>query len=337
MTGSAAPEGDAATVRNERPLEKPRVGVSACLLGDEVRYDAGHKHDRYLSDVLADHFDFVRVCPEVEVGMGIPREAVRLVREADGDDGIRMRGVNSGTDHTDAMHRFARRRVAALGRLGLCGYILKKGSPSCGMERVRTYTTRGMPAPAASGLFAAELRRALPDLPLEEEKRLLDATLRESFIERVFAYSRVTGFFDGRWTVGSLVDFHSREKMLVSAHAPAAEKELGRLVASAKGRPRAEVAGEYRRIFLAALARPAPRRRHVNVLQHMLGHFRDVLDAPTRQALQATVEEYRQGLVPLVVPVTLLRHYVDLRSIAYLQRQTYLEPHPRELLLRNHV
>jgi uncharacterized protein YbgA (DUF1722 family)/uncharacterized protein YbbK (DUF523 family) len=329
----AEPEA-ALPAEDEVGLARIRVGVSACLLGQEVRFDSGHKHDRYVTDVLGAHFEFASVCPEVEIGMGIPRESVRLVREG-GD--LRMRGVKSATDHTEAMRRFARRRVAGLAALGICGYILKKGSPSCGMERVRTYTEAGMPAPSDRGLFAAELLAALPELPVEEEGRLLDPVLRENFIERVFAYARVKAMFARRWSVGDLVVFHSREKMLVAAHQPAAEKALGRLVAAAKHAPRAETSESYRRAFLAALAKPAPRKRHVNVLQHMLGHFRDRLDAAPRQALATVIEDYRLGLVPLVVPITLLRHYVDLLGVEYLARQTYLQPHPRELLLRNHV
>lgn len=311
-----------------------RVGVSTCLLGEHVRYDAGHKHDRYLTDVLGAYFHFVSVCPEVEVGMGIPREPVRLVREG---AGLRMVGTVSGIDRTDAMTVYARRKAATLATMGLCGYVLKKGSPSCGMERVRTYTAKGMPAPSDRGLFAAELMRALPMLPVEEEGRLLDAALRENFIERVFAYKRVTDLFASRWKVGDLVAFHTREKMLVSAHVPAAEKELGRIVAAAARTPRGQVEESYRSVFMAALARPSTSRRHVNVLQHMLGHFRGLLDAAPRQALAAIVEDYRRGLVPLVVPITLFRHYVDLYSVTYLAHQTYLEPHPKELMLRNHV
>jgi uncharacterized protein YbgA (DUF1722 family)/uncharacterized protein YbbK (DUF523 family) len=325
----------AAAGRRQDPAhEKIRVGVSTCLLGDAVRYDAGHKHDRYVTDVLGAHFEFVSVCPEVESGMGVPREPVRLVRSA-GD--IRMLGVKSSRDHTDAMRRFARRRAAALSATGICGYILKKGSPSCGMERVRTYTAAGMPAPSDRGLFAAALMDAMPLLPLEEEGRLADAVLRESFIERVFAYARVKALFARRWTLGDLVQFHSKEKMLLAAHVPAAEKELGRLVANAKGKPRGETADAYLAGFMRALSKPAPRRRHVNVLQHMLGHFREVLEPAPRQALATVIDEYRSGFVPLVVPITLLRHYVDLHGVDYLARQTYLEPHPRELLLRNHV
>ena len=310
------------------------LGVSACLLGEPVRYDSGHKHDRYVTDVLGLHFRFVSVCPEVEIGMGTPRESVRLVRSA---DDIRMLGVRSGGDHTERMRSHAARRVAGLAALGICGYIVKKGSPSCGMERVRTYTAKGMPGPSDRGMFTKVLLEKMPLLPVEEEGRLLDAVLRENFIERVFAYARVRDFFAGRWNVGGLVAFHTREKMLVSAHQPAAEKELGRIVAGAKHAVRGEVAESYRRVFLTALSKPAQVRRHVNVLQHMLGHFRDRLEAAPRQALAAVVEDYRGGLVPLVVPITLFRHYVDLHGVEYLARQTYLEPHPRELLLRNHV
>jgi len=311
-----------------------RVAVSACLLGEPVRYDSGHKHDRYVTDVLAAHFELVSVCPEVEVGMGTPREPVRLVRA---DEDVRLRGVTTGRDHTDAMRSYAKRRVAALSRLAIDGYILKKASPSCGMERVRTYTTAGMPSSPHRGIFADELLREMPLLPVEEEGRLLDAVLRESFIERVFAHQRVSALFRSRWTTKALVEFHTREKMLLSAHEPAAATALGRIVAGASGLPRADVASQYRSGFLEALAKPAAARRHVNVLQHMLGQFRRVLDPRARAAIAAVIEDYRQGLVPLVVPITLVRHYVDLHGIETLSRQTYLEPHPRELLLRNHV
>lgn len=317
-----------------REDEKIRVGVSACLLGEAVRYDAGHKHDRYVADVLGQHFELVPVCPEVEAGMGIPRESVRLVRT---QSGVRMLGVKSGTDHTKAVSLVSECRAVDMRDRKICGYILKKGSPSCGMERVRSYTVGGMPAPSTRGLFADALMRAMPDLPVEEEGRLSDPVLRESFIERVFAYSRVQSFFDARWTVGELVAFHTREKMLVASHEPAAEKILGRIVATAASTPRAQVATNYRAAFLGALARPARRARHVNVLQHMLGHFGEALDPEARQSLARVIEEYRTGLVPLVVPITLLRHYAEVCGVTYLAGQTYLEPHPRELLLRNHV
>jgi len=311
-----------------------RLGVSSCLLGEKVRYDGGHKHDRYLTDVLGRYVRFVAVCPEVEAGMGTPREPVRLVRDR---ETIRMAGNTSGDDHTERMRRYARRKVAELSKLGLSGYVLKKGSPSCGMERVRTYTLKGMPAASDRGLFAAELMRAMPLLPVEEEGRLCDPALRENFVERVFACKRVAGLFSPRWTVGDLVAFHTREKMLICSHEPAAEKELGRIVAGAKRSDRARVEEAYRTLFMKTLCRPATVRRHVNVLQHMLGHFRDLLEPPPRRALAATIEDYRNELVPLVVPITLMRHYVELCQVGYLAHQTYLEPHPKELMLRNHV
>lgn len=311
-----------------------RVGISSCLLGQEVRYDGGHKRDRFVTDTLGEHFRFVAVCPEVEAGMGLPRESVRLVKVG---DELRMRGVKSSQDHTQAMLRYARRRVRELSKLDLHGYILKKGSPSCGMARVKVYTEAGMPHHSTAGLFARELMERLPLLPVEEEGRLCDAALRENFIERVFAYRRIRSFFGGRFSRGGLVAFHSREKLLILSHSPTAEKALGRIVANAKELGNAAVAREYPETFMQALARRATPARQTNVLQHMLGHFKKRLGAPERAKLAESIEDYRQGLVPLVVPVTLMRHYVELLEIDYLANQTYLLPHPRELLLRNHV
>jgi uncharacterized protein YbgA (DUF1722 family)/uncharacterized protein YbbK (DUF523 family) len=311
-----------------------RIGISSCLLGNEVRYDGAHKHDRYITGTLGPYCEFVPVCPEVEVGMGIPRESVRLVRDG---DSLRMVGVKSGIDHSQAMLAWARARVHKLGAMKLDGFLLKKGSPSCGMERVRVYTAKGMPTASERGLFADELLRHLPMMPVEEEGRLNDAALRENFIVRLFAWRRVRRLFEGRWKMRDLVAFHSREKLLVLAHSPKAEKELGRLVAVAASMPRGDVARAYSEAYMQALSRPAGRRRHVNVLQHMLGHLRTLAGPEARAELAASIEDYRNELVPLVVPVTLLRHYVKLHVVTYLAGQSYLEPHPRELALRNHV
>ncbi|MFT4570976.1 MAG: hypothetical protein ACI8TX_003086 [Hyphomicrobiaceae bacterium] len=311
-----------------------RIGISTCLLGQEVRFDGGHKHDRFVTDTLGRWFTFVPVCPEVEVGMGIPRETVRLVRE---DGELRMRGGKTSKDWTVVMNRYSKRRVKALDEMNLHGYLLKKGSPSCGMERVKVYTTAGMPSESTAGLFAAALMERFPLLPIEEEGRLNDPVLRENFIERVFAYKRVRDLFGGRWTRGDLVAFHSREKILILAHEPKAEKELGRIVANAKELGRAEVARSYPETFMRALGRQATKARHANAFHHMLGHFKKILGAPQRAALAASVEDYRNGLVPLVVPITLFNHYVELYGVEYLKGQMYLSPHPKELLLRNHV
>jgi uncharacterized protein YbgA (DUF1722 family)/uncharacterized protein YbbK (DUF523 family) len=310
------------------------VGVSACLLGEQVRYDGGHKRDNYVADVLGRHLRFVPVCPELDIGLGVPRETLRLVRSR---DGIRLVAPASGTDHTATMREYAKRRSRQLRELGLRGYILKKNSPSCGMTRVKTYTEAGMPAPSDRGLFADALMALMPLLPVEEEGRLNDPKLRENFIVRVFAYDRVLRLFEGRWTVGDLVDFQAREKLLLMAHAPEAQRRLGRIVAGAKRVERSALRERYTEELMGALAKPATVRRHVNALQHMLGYFRDRLDAATRQQLHEAVEDYRGGFVPLVVPLTLIRHYVLLLDVAYLRDQTYLQPHPKELALRNHV
>jgi len=316
------------------PDDPIRIGVSACLLGSQVRYDGGHKYDRFVADTLAQHVTFVPVCPEFEIGLGVPRETLRLVRSADGP---RLIGNETGTDHTVAMRTYARRKVRELAQQGLCGYVLKKLSPSCGMERVKVYTPAGMPSTKGRGLFADELLRTLSLLPIEEEGRLNDPRLRENFIERIFAYHRLCTLFRDRWTVADLIRFQEREKLLLMAHEPAGQRELGRLVASAKRMSRPDGRNEYAQGFMHAIAKPAQPKRHVNVLQHAAGYFKTVMDEHDRHELLELIEEYRRGLVPLIVPITLLRHHVRKHDVGYLRGQSYLEPHPKELMLRNHV
>ena len=317
--------------RDEAPL---RVGISTCLLGEEVRFDGGHKRDRFLADELAPYVEWVPVCPEVELGMGVPREPVQLVREA---GAVRMLGTRSRRDWTEAMAAFAARRVRALEKLELCGYVLKKDSPSCGMERVKVRDGRGLAHRDGRGLFAEALLRECPALPVEEEGRLHDPVLRENWIERVFAYRRLRSLFEGRLSVRRLVAFHTAHKLQLLAHSTEGYRRLGRLVAGAKHLPGAELRERYEAGFMAALAGRATRGKHVDVLQHCLGYFRDRLDPATRRALAAHVAEYQRGLVPLVVPVTMIRHYAEQLGIEYLAGQVYLEPHPKELMLRNHV
>ena len=317
-----------------READRPRIGISACLLGEEVRFDGGHKRDPFLAVTLTPHVEWVTVCPEVEVGMGTPREALRLVRAADG--GVRMLTTKTGIDHTEAMNSWARHRLRELEGEQLSGYVLKKSSPSCGMERVKVYGTKGMPDPNGRGLFAEALIAHFPNLPVEEEGRLSDPRLRENFIERVFAYQRVRRFFAGRWTSGSLVAFHTAHKMSLLSHSTVAYRALGQLVAQQYD-SRAVRRDEYVHGFMTALSVLATTRRHTNVLMHMAGHLKKLLDKASKAELVTCIEEYRLGLVPLVVPLTLLRHYVRLHDVTYLAGQTYLEPHPRELMLRNRV
>jgi len=316
------------------PSSRIRIGISACLLGDEVRYDGGHKRDPFLADVLGPLVEWLKVCPEVEVGMGTPRESIRLT---DVDGRIRLLTVKTGIDHTAAMTAYAARRTDALAGADLCGYVLKKDSPSCGMTRVKVYGGKGPPSRGGVGVFAAALLARFPHLPVEEEGRLVDARLRENFIERVFAYRRLRDLFESRWRVGDLVRFHTAHKLVLLAHSTAAYARLGRLVAGAKQMDRDDVRARYSAGFMEALAVLATPPRHANVLQHMVGYFKDTLDTASRDELLATIEDYRKGLLPLVVPVTLLRHHVRRHGVQYLADQVYLAPHPKELMLRNHV
>ena len=317
-----------------RDLRRPRLGISACLLGDAVRFDGGHKRDAFLIDVLGPHVEWVRVCPEVETGMGTPRETLKLIRIG---DRVRMMTTRTGIDHTETMESWAEKRAEALSFEDLSGYVLKKDSPSCGLLRVKVYSASGVPTRDGRGLFADALLRRFPHLPVEEEGRLSDARLRENFIERVFAYRRLKDLFRGRWTNGQLVAFHTAHKMTLLAHSTASYTALGQLVARAAALPRQELHTKYESMFMRTLTAMATPRRHANVLMHMAGHLKKRLDDASKRELLATINEYRRELVPLVVPLTLIRHYVRAFDVAYLAGQTYLEPHPRELMLRNHV
>ncbi len=311
-----------------------RIGISACLLGEEVRFDGGHKKDAFLTGVLAPHVEWLPLCPEVEVGMSTPRETLRLVRAG---GGVRMVTTRTAVDWTDRMTAWSDAQVERIAGANLDGYVLKKDSPSCGMERVKVYGADGPGVRDGRGLFAETLLRRMPLLPVEEEGRLFDPRLRENFIERVFAYRRLKDLFGSKWSIGDLVRFHTANKMALLAHSTVRYDELGRLVAAAKSISRAELRAEYERIFMETLAVPATTRRQTNVLSHMAGHFKDKLDAASRRELAASIEEYRTGLVPLVVPLTLVAHYVRVHQVEYLAGQVYLQPHPRELMLRNHV
>jgi uncharacterized protein YbgA (DUF1722 family) len=266
--------------------------------------------------------------------MGTPRPALRLVG---GGDGLRMLEIESGLDHTVAMQRFSVQRVRALRSLDLCGYILKKDSPSCGMTRVKIYAGEGMPRREGRGIYASALMQAYPKLPIEDEGRLNDATLRESFIERVFAYRRLGDLFRGGCTRGRVVAFHSAHELQLMAHSSVAYRELGRLVGTLKRKPPAAFRTVYESGFMGALERLASRGRNAKVLHHAAGHLRQRLDSATRSELAALIADYRKGLVPLVVPVTLIAHHVRRHDIDTLKGQVFLEPHPKELMLRNHV
>jgi uncharacterized protein YbgA (DUF1722 family)/uncharacterized protein YbbK (DUF523 family) len=287
-----------------------------------------------MTDLLGRFVEWVPVCPEVEVGMGTPRPALRLVG---GGDDVRMVEIKSRRDHTRAMRTYSARRVRALRALDLCGYVFKKDSPSCGMTRVKIYPESGMPRREGRGLYASALMEAFPNLPVEDEGRLNDAKLRENFIERVFAYQRVQGLFRARWTAGQVVDFHTAHKLQLMAHSTVAYRELGRLVAKVKRMDRSSFRDRYESGFMAALEPVATPGRTANMLQHAAGHLKKFLDPASRGELSELIHDYRKGLIPLIVPVTLIGHHARRYEVDYLNGQVFLEPHPKELMLRNHV
>ena len=321
------------STENELLLEKIRVGVSSCLLGQEVRFDGGHKRDNYLTGTLSGYFDFIPFCPEAAVGLGIPRQPIRLVRRG---EEIRAVGVRTPElDPTDQLAAFAERTARQLGEIS--GYILKKDSPSCGMERVKIYNDKGMPERKGVGIYAGVLMQRLPLLPVEEEGRLGDAVLRENFIERVFVYHRWQRLVRKGLSAKGLIEFHSDHKFLILSHQQKAYRELGRLVANAGGSDLEKLAGEYVAILMNALKRPARPRQHVNVLEHLLGFLKEHLDKSDREEMAETIAQYREGLLPLIVPITLIRHHFRRHPDPYIQRQYYISPHPKELMLRNSI
>jgi uncharacterized protein YbgA (DUF1722 family)/uncharacterized protein YbbK (DUF523 family) len=311
-----------------------KVGISSCLLGDKVRWDAGHKKDRYITDILGAYFGFIPVCPEVELGMGVPRESMRLVGDISSPQ---MVGNKTGEDWTGRMRAYIQKRLRQLERYNFSGYILKKDSPSCGMERVRVYQKSGIPLKQGRGLFGGALVDHFPHLPIEEEGRLNDPALRDNFIVRVFAYSRLQDLFAGRFNRSEIIRFHTVHKYLLLAHSSKHYKILGQLVAQIKRYKPVNFKERYVETFIQALSVKSTARKNVNVLQHIMGFLRPHLDSKARTDIIKAIENYRAGLVPLIVPLTLIRHYIKLFDVDYIKDQVYLNPHPEELMLRNHV
>jgi uncharacterized protein YbgA (DUF1722 family)/uncharacterized protein YbbK (DUF523 family) len=310
------------------------IGVSACLLGEHVRYDGGHKHDRYISDILGRYFNFLRICPEVGCGMSTPREAMRL----EGDPAYpRLMTRQSRIDKTDQMLGYCESKTHELEGADLCGFIFKKDSPSSGLFRVKVYGPAGIPSKTGSGLFAAAMARRFPLLPMEEEGRLNDPLIRENFIERVFSYRRWKDFLQGPADIGGLVEFHTRHKLVMMAHSPQIYREMGVLVAHGKGMEREELFRCYEKLFMKGLSLHATAKKNTNVLMHIMGYFKKELSSAEKSELLETIEQYHAQLVPLLVPLTLLKHYVNKYAQSYLKQQVYLSPHPAELMLRNHV
>ena len=310
------------------------LGISTCLLGEQVRYDGGHKLDRFLTDTLGSYVEYVPVCPEVECGFGIPRESLRLVGSPNAP---RLVTSRTNEDHTERMLTWARGRVVELEKKGLCGFIFKSNSPSSGMERVRVYNEQGMPVKKGVSLFARTFMEHFPLIPVEEEGRLHDPSLRENFIERIFVFRRWRELLAQPKTLGRLVDFHTKHKLLILSHSPKHHQTMGKLVAEAKGKPIREVYETYQELLMGALKLKTTVKKNTNVLHHMIGYFKKQLSADEKQELLEIIDRYRQEYVPLIVPITLMNHYVRKYDQPYLKEQYYLNPHPIELQLRNHV
>jgi uncharacterized protein YbgA (DUF1722 family)/uncharacterized protein YbbK (DUF523 family) len=313
---------------------KPLVlGVSSCLLGENVRSNGGHARDDFVVKGLGPYVRFVPVCPEAEVGMGTPREVVRLVGTAEAP---RMLGTKTGTEWTERMNAFASERAESLAGEDLDGFVFKKSSPSCGLFRVKLYDKNGVPTYAARGLWAATMARRHPLLPMEEDGRLNDPRLRENFVERLFVHRRWKDCLARRTGIKDLVAFHASVKLTLLAHSPTAYRELGRLVAQAEPLPLPELEARYGAGLMAAMAVLTTPGRHANVMEHVLGFLKDHLDAHDRSELKELIHDHRRGLVPLIVPLTLLHHHLRRAPVApWIRAQSYLDPYPRELLLRN--
>jgi uncharacterized protein YbgA (DUF1722 family)/uncharacterized protein YbbK (DUF523 family) len=315
--------------------DRVKILVSACLLGEKVRYDGGHKRDLFLNETLGPFVEWVRVCPETDCGLPVPREAMRLVGNPAHP---RLVTNRTGIDHTERMERWAKARLEELSGLDLCGYICKKDSPSSGMERVKVYGgADAIPARAGAGVFTRMFMERFPRTPVEEEGRLTDPVLREMFVERVFCLRRFRDLLARPLSRGALVDFHTDHKLLLLSHDRDHYEEMGRLVAGAKILPIGILYQKYEEIFMAALAHKATPKKCADVLSHMMGYFRKILSSDEKKEMIYVIDQYRRRLVPLVVPVTLIQHYVRKYDVAYLARQVFLHPHPAELMLRNHV
>jgi uncharacterized protein YbgA (DUF1722 family)/uncharacterized protein YbbK (DUF523 family) len=315
-------------------MEKIKLGISTCLLGENVRYDGSHKLDRFLTDTLGQYVEYVPVCPEVECGLTIPREAMHL----EGDpDSPRLVTIRTKQDMTDRMIQWARKRVAELERRNLCGFIFKSDSPSSGMERVKVYNEKTMPVKKGVGIFARIFMEHFPLLPVEDEGRLHDPELRENFIERIFALKRWRELLEKRESRGNIVDFHTRHKLLILSHSPKFYQMMGKLVAKAKDSPLKELYQKYQSLLMESLSLRTSPKKNANVLQHMMGYFKGQLSSDEKQELLEVIDHYKKEYIPPIVPITLIQHYVRKYNHPYLKQQVYLNPHPLELQLRNHV
>ncbi|CAH0530150.1 YbgA family protein [Vibrio hippocampi] len=308
-----------------------KVGISSCLLGEKVRFDSGHKQSSYVNKELRDYFTFVSVCPEVGMGLPVPRPTIRLISDKERIALVETKDADK--DYTDGMMRFTTQRVAELQDEQLCGYIVCAKSPSCGMERVKVYGN-GHASTDGVGLYTQHLMQQMPWLPVEEDGRLNDPVLKENFISRVYGLKDFYSAMDGAPTPGKVVAFHSRYKLTLMAHSPTAYKELGRLVARQNEYEPDTFYNEYRLGLMSALKCRASRKNVTNVLMHIQGYFKRSLNQNEKAELAKVIDDYRTGLLPILAPLTLLKHYLNAYPDDYLLQQQFLQPHPQDMRLR---
>ena len=312
---------------------KIAVGISSCLLGERVRFDGGHKKSSYIMDTLGEYFDYRSFCPEMAIGMGVPRETIRLVKTEAANDAHRAVGVrNPDMDVTEKLIASAHQQRHW--HQDIFGYIVKKDSPSCGMERVKVYR-KDSPHRNGIGLYTRTLMENFPNLPIEEEGRLGDSILRENFIHRVFIYQRWRLLLDSGVSIKSLTDFHAQHKYILYSHDQTAARSLGNSLSNAHKLDIDEYARSYESALMALLKKTATRKNHVNVLQHIQGYLKRDLDKDDKQELVESIDSYRLGQLPLIVPVTLLNHFFRKHPNDYIANSYYLKPHPKELMLLN--
>jgi uncharacterized protein YbgA (DUF1722 family)/uncharacterized protein YbbK (DUF523 family) len=315
-------------------MKKVKIGISSCLLGEKVRYDGGHKLDLYIKETLGQYFEWVSVCPEVEYGLSVPREAMHLIGDPDSP---RLVTIRSGVDHTEGMLKWAGEKLEKLGKEDICGFIFKSRSPSSGIVGVKVYTLSGMIGRTGAGIFGRAFMRYFPVTPVIDSERLHDPRLRENFIERVFVYKRWKEFLKRSDSTRDLIIFHSEHKLLILSHSPRHLNSLGNLIASARKYSKENLISEYIRILTEGLQLLATVKKNTNVLLHIAGYFKKQLSPEDKQELHKVIEYYHMGYVPLIVPIMLIKHYLRKFDEPYLRRQYYLNPNPLELMLRNHV
>jgi len=312
-----------------------KIGVSSCLLGEKVRWDGDHKQDRYVLDVLGSCFDCVSICPEVDAGMSVPRETVALYGTLEKQ---KMITKGSQTDWTKKMTRFKKDRIRELRKENICGYVFKSDSPSCGVRKVPIYSEISIRRVRyGPGMFASSFIKAFPLVPVEDEGRLHDQATRENFIVRIFCFHRLQLLLKKPFSIGSLVQFHTRHKFLILSHSRKKYGDMGQLVANAKKIKTAEFKTRYSKLFMAALSYKSTPKKNTDVLLHMMGFLKKILTREEKKNILSVIEDYRNELLPLVVPVTLICYQAKKHNIEYLLNQVYLNPHPKELMLRNHV